>query len=282
MRSSQRRRSCSASCRPDRRSRSPRRSPPRRGDARPLVADLNAVVAGDVARVAAALAEQGLETVDGSISGPPPRCRRGRRGSTSRGRVRPRSRRLPLDGGRARRRRRRGRARVRREDVHRVGLQGAGRAPRAGAPHRAGVRRRRACPRRPRRDRARGQATDGRDDREGVCEGMALRAGDGGDRRDPGRSGPHARALPRDRRASTPSSPSARSRRRPRTSRTTSRSPRCSSGSARETKAEAARKRRDEPRHGVGAPARRPRPRPTGRARRGSRSRRPSGTARAA
>ena len=101
-------------------------------------------------------------------------------------------------GGRARRRRRRDRARVGREDVHRVGLQGAGRAPRAGAPHGACVRGGRARPRRPRRHRARGPAADGRDDREGVGEGVALRARDGGDRRDPGGRRLHARALPRD------------------------------------------------------------------------------------
>jgi 3-hydroxyisobutyrate dehydrogenase-like beta-hydroxyacid dehydrogenase len=41
---------------------------------RPLVADLNAVSPGTMERVAAVLANAGLETVDGSISGPPPRA----------------------------------------------------------------------------------------------------------------------------------------------------------------------------------------------------------------
>ncbi len=41
-------------------------------DARPLVADLNAVSPATALRVEAALGEVGLETVDGSISGPPP------------------------------------------------------------------------------------------------------------------------------------------------------------------------------------------------------------------
>jgi 3-hydroxyisobutyrate dehydrogenase-like beta-hydroxyacid dehydrogenase len=42
------------------------------GDYRPLVVDLNAVAPATVQRVAALLAERGIETVDGSISGPPP------------------------------------------------------------------------------------------------------------------------------------------------------------------------------------------------------------------
>ena len=42
------------------------------GDARPLVADLNATAPTTVRRIDAALAANGLETVDGSISGPPP------------------------------------------------------------------------------------------------------------------------------------------------------------------------------------------------------------------
>jgi 3-hydroxyisobutyrate dehydrogenase-like beta-hydroxyacid dehydrogenase len=42
------------------------------GSARPLVADLNAVSPATMERVAEALAAAGLETVDGSISGPPP------------------------------------------------------------------------------------------------------------------------------------------------------------------------------------------------------------------
>lgn len=44
------------------------------GDARPLYADLNAIAPSTALRVAAALAEGGVETVDGSISGPPPRA----------------------------------------------------------------------------------------------------------------------------------------------------------------------------------------------------------------
>jgi len=42
------------------------------GEATPLVADLNAVSPPTMERVAAALAEAGLDVVDGSISGPPP------------------------------------------------------------------------------------------------------------------------------------------------------------------------------------------------------------------
>ena len=42
------------------------------GDVRPLVADLNATAPTTVQRIDAALAANGLETVDGSISGPPP------------------------------------------------------------------------------------------------------------------------------------------------------------------------------------------------------------------
>jgi 3-hydroxyisobutyrate dehydrogenase-like beta-hydroxyacid dehydrogenase len=42
------------------------------GDARPLVADLNAISPATAQQVAAKLGEAGLETVDGSISGPPP------------------------------------------------------------------------------------------------------------------------------------------------------------------------------------------------------------------
>ena len=43
------------------------------GDARPLVCDLNAVSPATMQRVAAVLGAAGLDTVDGSISGPPPR-----------------------------------------------------------------------------------------------------------------------------------------------------------------------------------------------------------------
>ncbi len=42
------------------------------GDARPLVADLNAIAPATALAIEALLAERGLETVDGSISGPPP------------------------------------------------------------------------------------------------------------------------------------------------------------------------------------------------------------------
>ena len=42
------------------------------GDARPLLADLNATAPTTVQRIDAALAANGLATVDGSISGPPP------------------------------------------------------------------------------------------------------------------------------------------------------------------------------------------------------------------
>jgi 3-hydroxyisobutyrate dehydrogenase-like beta-hydroxyacid dehydrogenase len=44
------------------------------GASRPLVADLNAVSPATMERVAAVLGSAGLETVDGSISGPPPRA----------------------------------------------------------------------------------------------------------------------------------------------------------------------------------------------------------------
>ncbi len=44
----------------------------RRTAARPLVADLNAISPGSVARVAGALFAAGLDLVDGAISGPPP------------------------------------------------------------------------------------------------------------------------------------------------------------------------------------------------------------------
>jgi 3-hydroxyisobutyrate dehydrogenase-like beta-hydroxyacid dehydrogenase len=43
------------------------------GTARPLVADLNAVAPATAERVAATLQDSGLDMVDGSISGPPPR-----------------------------------------------------------------------------------------------------------------------------------------------------------------------------------------------------------------
>ena len=45
----------------------------RRTRARPLAADLNAVSPARVREIAAVLAAEGLELVDGSISGPPPR-----------------------------------------------------------------------------------------------------------------------------------------------------------------------------------------------------------------
>lgn len=51
----------------------------RRTGARPLVADLNAVAPTTVASIEAALAEAGLDLVDGSISGPPPGVRPGAR-----------------------------------------------------------------------------------------------------------------------------------------------------------------------------------------------------------
>jgi 3-hydroxyisobutyrate dehydrogenase-like beta-hydroxyacid dehydrogenase len=45
-----------------------------RGASRPLVADLNAVSPDTARRIEAALVERGLDLVDGSISGPPPRA----------------------------------------------------------------------------------------------------------------------------------------------------------------------------------------------------------------
>ena len=188
-------------------SRSPWRSPPRRGDARPLVADLNAISPATVrARRRGARRAWARDVVDGSISGPPPHAAGTTRIYLSGERAAEIAA-LPLRGRRARRRRRRGRARVRREDVHRLGLQGARRAAHAGAPHRAPLRRRRARPRRPRGDRARGPGATGATVGEGVGEGMAIRRRDGGDRRDTGRRRPHAGALPGDLAASTPSWP---------------------------------------------------------------------------
>ena len=124
-----------------------RRSPRRPRARRRVVADLNAVVAALRARdrlaprrrrdrgrrrrdLRPAARRSGHDT-DLSLG----TARRGRRGP-------------PARRGRARRRRRRARARLRREDVHRVRLQGPRRAPRAGASHRARLRRRRARPRR--------------------------------------------------------------------------------------------------------------------------------------
>jgi len=43
-------------------------------DARPLVADLNAISPGTARRIGSSLREAGLDLVDGSISGPPPRA----------------------------------------------------------------------------------------------------------------------------------------------------------------------------------------------------------------
>lgn len=45
------------------------------GSASPLVADLNAISPASAVQVASTLAEEGLDAVDGSISGPPPRSR---------------------------------------------------------------------------------------------------------------------------------------------------------------------------------------------------------------
>jgi 3-hydroxyisobutyrate dehydrogenase-like beta-hydroxyacid dehydrogenase len=47
----------------------------RAGSARPLVVDLNAVAPSTVLCIQAALSDAGLDAVDGSISGPPPRAR---------------------------------------------------------------------------------------------------------------------------------------------------------------------------------------------------------------
>ena len=57
------------------------------GEARPLVADLNAIAPATALAIEARLAERGLETVDGSISGPPPHA--------------PSTTRIYLSGGRA-------------------------------------------------------------------------------------------------------------------------------------------------------------------------------------
>ena len=101
------------------------------GDAQPLVADLNAIAPATAQRVAAVLAERGIDMVDGSISGPPPSAS----GTTRVYLSGPRAAEiaaLPLDGvdrivvsdvvG----------ARLGREDVHGVGLQGPCRPPHAG------------------------------------------------------------------------------------------------------------------------------------------------------
>ena len=148
------------------------------GDARPLVCDLNAVSPATMQRVAVVLGAAGLDTVDGSISGPPPRGP----GTTRMYLSGPRAGEvavLPIEGVERVVVERRRRGRVGREDVHRVGLQGPQRGARAGAPDgpRArdgrprGRRSRRRGPRRPRPDR------DGARDRVG--QGVALRRGDG-------------------------------------------------------------------------------------------------------
>ena len=119
--------SCSRSCRPTRRATIAAR-PRRRGRADRRASarlGLERGLAGDRARArATSLADGGLELVDGSISGGPPRADYRTRVYLS-----------GASGGRARRRRRRawldvrvvgdgGRARLGREDVHGVGLQG--------------------------------------------------------------------------------------------------------------------------------------------------------------
>ena len=136
---------------------------------------------------------------------------RGRRGSTSRGSRASEVAALPFDGvervvvGDA------DRPRVGREDVHGVGLQGPGRAARAGAPDRAPLRGRRPRPRRSRGHRPREPRPGRRDARQGVREGLALRRRDGGDRRDAGRRRSHALPVPAPSPPCTRISPGARS-----------------------------------------------------------------------
>ena len=95
----------------------------------PLVADLNAVSPATVSELAAILDAAGLELVDGSISGPPPRPG----GRTTLYLAGPRAGELaglPAAGLDAANRRPCARARLGREDVHGVRLQGHGRPAR--------------------------------------------------------------------------------------------------------------------------------------------------------
>ena len=93
-----------------------------RTGARPLVSDWNAVAPATVRRLGETLAAAGLELVDGSISGGPPRADYRTRVYLS-GRGRPSSPR-PRPLARRACRRRGGRSRVGGEDVHRLRLQG--------------------------------------------------------------------------------------------------------------------------------------------------------------
>ena len=132
----------------DRRRRSPRL---RAGPARAARVRLERRLAGNRARGRTVLADAGLELVDGSISGGPPRADYTTRVYLSGpGRPRRSPPRAPpwLDarvvGGR-------GRARLGGEDVHRVDVQGLDGAARARAPDRARARRAAAGARRPAR-----------------------------------------------------------------------------------------------------------------------------------
>ena len=166
------------------------------GDSRPLVADLNAVAPTTVRRVADLLTVHGIETVDGSISGPPPT----RAGTT----------RMYLSGARA-------------ADIASLPVEGVelilvgdtiglasavkmctasvykgrvallAQALRTAAAHGVVehvlddlV-----------RNRSRRPGADRRDAREGIGQGVALRRRDGGDCRDAGRRGSHAGTVPR-------------------------------------------------------------------------------------
>ena len=166
------------------------------GEARPLVVDLNATSPETVQRLAEVLDEAGDRA----------RRRRDLRAAAasrrddadlSLRRARGRGRPAPARRRRAGRRGRRRRIGVGREDVHRFRLQGSRRSADPGAPHRACPRRGGARPRRPRGRRPRRPRAHRRDARPGVGEGVALRRGDGGDRRDAAGCGPVTRPLPR-------------------------------------------------------------------------------------
>ena len=122
-----------------------------RTGSRPLVADWNAVSPATVQRARSSCSPRpGLELVDGSISGGPPRADYRTRVYLS-GRSAAGARRCGAALDRRPDRRRHGRARVRREDVHGVDVQGLERAACARAPDRTRARRAAPGARRPRR-----------------------------------------------------------------------------------------------------------------------------------
>ena len=233
-RSSPSRRSCSRSCRPTRRPRRPRRSPPPPTAPAPVRSSPTGTPSRrrPPASSSAILADAGLELVDGSISGGPPRADYTTRvylsgpGAEALAAAAPPWLDARVVGAR-------GRARLGGEDVHRVDVQGLDGAARARAADRARARRAAAGARRPARllpgpDRPRGPVDRGVDH-----EGGAVRRRDARDRRDASRRRPDAGALRGDgrglRRArASPSSPP----RRPRTSKARQSSRTCSTASS--------------------------------------------------